>query len=36
MEKMSARATSVFCPPESCFKDMVSPDPNDTCTDLLS
>lgn len=31
MAKMRASATSVFCPPLSCFMDMVSPPPKDTC-----
>ena len=31
MAKISASATSVFCPPLSCFIDIVSLPPNDTC-----
>lgn len=30
MAKMRASATSVFCPPLSCFMDIVSLPPNDT------
>ena len=34
MAKMSASATSVFCPPLSCFMDMVSLPPKDTWADV--